>query len=114
MAEAAGWEFRAFPRDDNTDIMDEFLKDGQYQSIPTAVFYTSDHRYILHWIERPQKANTEMGQIGELFAGLDRETDRDEMRRRYDEFQRGDVWGSWRDATISEIIALLETAVAGD
>jgi hypothetical protein len=108
IAEAAGWEFRAFPRDENADIMSEFLKDGQHQSIPTAVFYARDHRYIAHWIERPAKAEAELGKIPELFAGLDREKDRDEMRRRYDDFQRGGVWASWRDATVTEIRALLE------
>jgi Thioredoxin len=111
MAEAAGWDLRLFPRDDNLDIMNEFLNHGEHQSIPTAVFYTRDHRYITHWIERPAKANAEMGQIQEQFAGLDREKDREEMRRRYDEFQRGPVWGSWRDATITEIRELLERAV---
>ena len=32
-------------------------------SIPTAVFYTSDHRYILHWIERPEVADQEQREI---------------------------------------------------
>ncbi len=108
MAEAAGWEFRAFPRDDNLDIMNEFLNQGLHQSIPTAVFYTNNHEYITHWIERPALANDQLGMIQDLFTGLDREKDRDEMRRRYDEFQRGEVWASWRDATIKEIRGLLE------
>jgi hypothetical protein len=30
------------------------------------------------------------------------------MRRRYDEFQQGPIWGSWRDATIEEITTLLQ------
>ena len=108
MAEVAGWDLRAFPRDDNLDIMNEFLNHGEHQSIPTAVFYTKDHEYIMHWIERPQKANAEMDEVGKLFEGLDREKDHQEMRRRYDEFQQGSVWASWRDATIDEITALLQ------
>ena len=40
MAEAAGWDIRVFPRDQHHDIMNEFLKEGQWMSIPTAVFYT--------------------------------------------------------------------------
>jgi hypothetical protein len=108
MAEAAGWDLRAFPRDDNLDIMNEFLNHGEHQSIPTAVFYTKDHEYIMHWIERPQKANAEMDEVGKLFEGLDREKDHQEMRRRYDEFQQGPVWASWRDATIDEITGLLQ------
>jgi hypothetical protein len=108
MAEAAGWDLRAFPRDENLDIMGEFLKHGEHQSIPTAVFYTKDHEYIAHWSERPAKADAEMGAVGELFKDLDAEKDRKEMRRRYDEFQQGPVWGSWRDATIDEIATLLQ------
>ena len=40
IAEAGGFEMRIFPRDSHLDIMDEFLKEGQWASIPTAVFYT--------------------------------------------------------------------------
>ncbi len=112
MAEAAGWDLRAFPRDENLDIMNEFLKNGEHQSIPTAVFYTKDHEYITHWSERPSKADAEMGEVGKLFEELDAEKDRKEMRRRYDEFQQGPVWGSWRDATIEEITALLQEKCA--
>jgi hypothetical protein len=112
MAEAAGWDLRAFPRDDNLDIMGEFLNQGEHQSIPAAVFYTRDHQYITHWIERPQKANAEMGEVAKLFEGLDREKDHQEMRRRYDEFQQGPIWASWRDATIEEITALLQEKCA--
>jgi hypothetical protein len=108
IAEAAGMELRIFPRDDNPDIMEEFLNQGQFQSIPVAVFYTRDHRYICHWIERPARANAELGEIQKLFEGLDREKDREEMRRRYDEFQRGPMWASWRDETVREVRALLE------
>ncbi len=108
IAEAAGMELRIFPRDDNLDIMEEFLKAGEHQSIPTLVFYTRDHRYIAHWIERPARASAELGEIPKLFEGLDREKDREEMRRRYDEFQRGPVWASWRDETVRELLELLQ------
>jgi hypothetical protein len=109
IAEAAGMELRIFPRDDNLDIMNEFLNRGESQSIPTLVFYTRDHRYIAHWIERPAKANAEMGEIPKLFEGLDREKDRDEMRQRYDDFQRGPVWASWRQETVRELLELLQS-----
>jgi hypothetical protein len=108
IAEAAGMELRVFPRDDNLDIMNEFLNHGEHQSIPAVVFYTLDHRYICHWIERPVKANAEMGEVQKLFAGLDREKDRDRMRDLNNEFQTGPVWASWREATVKEIRALLE------
>jgi hypothetical protein len=108
LAEAAGWDLRIFPRDENLDIMSEFLNHGEHQSIPTVVFYTRDHEYIAHWIERPALANAEMGEVAKLFEGLDREKDHQEMRRRYDDFQQGATWASWRDATITEVADLLQ------
>ena len=108
IAEAAGIELRIFPRDDNLDIMSEFLNQGEHQSIPVFAFYTRDHRCIAHWIERPAKANAELGEIPKLFADLDREKDREKMRERYDEFQRGPVWGSWRQETVRELRELLQ------
>ena len=63
IADAAGIEMRVFPRDSNMDIMNEFLKEGKYASIPTAVFYTREQRYICHWIERPALASREMEEV---------------------------------------------------
>ena len=103
IAEAAGLELRIFPRDENLDIMNEFLKGGEHQSIPTFVFYTGDHRYLAHWIERPAKANEEMGQVMALFQGKER----DEAMSLYNEFQRGPEWASWRQETVRELRDLL-------
>jgi hypothetical protein len=108
IAEAAGMDLRIFPRDDNLDVMNEFLNKGEHQSIPVFVFYTRDHDYICHWIERPAKANAELHEMRNIFEGLDREKDIQEMRRRNDEFQSGPIWGSWREATVAELRALLE------
>jgi hypothetical protein len=44
---------RVFLRDQNTDIMDEYLKDGKYKSIPTVVFFDDDFNELGRWIERP-------------------------------------------------------------
>lgn len=104
IAEAAGMEMRVFPRDENLDIMNEFLNRGEHQSIPTFVFYTRDHRYITHWIERPVKANAELDQVAQLIQGKERE----EARAAYNEFQRGPVWASWRQETVRELRELLK------
>jgi hypothetical protein len=73
LAEAGGLELRIFRRDgqrfgrsqrptlaeapdSNADLMTEFLneKNGQtWQSIPVAVFYTGDLRYLYHYVEYP-------------------------------------------------------------
>jgi hypothetical protein len=108
IAEAAGMELRVFPRDDNLDIMNEFLNQGEHQSIPTFVFYTRDHRYIAHWIERPTKANAEMGQVMALFQGKEKE----EALTAYNDFQRGPVWASWREETVRELRELLQESCA--
>ncbi len=104
IAEAAGMDLRVFPRDDNLDIMKEFLNQGEHQSIPVFVFYTQDHRYIAHWIERPAKANAELGEIQALFQGKEQE----EQRAAYREFQQGPVWASWRQETVRELRELLQ------
>ena len=107
LAEAAGMELRVFPRDENLDIMNEFLKDGEYQSLPTAVFYTRDHRYILHWIERPEKANEEMPEMRKLYEGRTREEAAPDVLK----FQQGGIWAGWRDATVTELRQKLEEKV---
>ena len=112
IAEASGIELRVFSRDQHKDIMAEFLKHGEHESIPVFVFYTSDHRYIAHWIERPARANEEMPQLRALTAPLQNTDITPEERKKaiqaYQDFQNGPVWGGWRDATIKEIRELLE------
>jgi thiol-disulfide isomerase/thioredoxin len=105
MAQAAGMELRIFPRDQNLDIMNEFLNQGKYQSIPTFVFYTRDHRYICHWIERPALANQEMHLLDDIRRL--REEDPERFRQEYEAFQQGPVWARWRQETVREIIQLL-------
>ncbi len=86
LAEAAGFEMRVFPRDQHLDIMNEFLKNGEFLSIPVAVFYTKDMRYICHWIERPVFADRERAQIQEevkrAMPGADDQAIRGETRTR--------------------------------
>lgn len=104
VAEASGIELRIFPRDQNLDIMEEFLMKGQFQSIPTIVFYTRDLRYICHWHERPLIANLQRAEIEkEVRASLPGASDQDvraEMRKRtlvlYPAWQQETVKG-WRE-----------------
>ena len=54
LAEASGkLNLRVFLRDQNLDLMDQFLKDGQHRSIPVFAFFDEDFRNLGHWIERP-------------------------------------------------------------
>jgi len=103
IAEACGMELRVFFRDQNKDIMAEFLKQGEHESIPTFIFYTGDHRYLCHWIERPALADEEMHLLLKIFEGRPRE----EALADYLAFQKGGVWAKWRRETVREIRDLL-------
>lgn len=64
IAEVAGMELRVFLRDENPDIMDEFLSnDGKSRAIPVFVFYTKDTRYITQFTERSAGAHAELSAI---------------------------------------------------
>ena len=112
IADAAGIPARFFNRDENKDIMAEFLKDGEYESIPVAVFYTKDHKEIGHFIERPALANREMKEkLGPMYARLRKpdmtEEEKAAARAENIAFQNGPIWGNWRQETIREVIAML-------
>jgi hypothetical protein len=58
IAEATGMELRIFYRDENPDVMDEFLSNGgKSRAIPVFVFYTADLRYIARFNERSASAH---------------------------------------------------------
>jgi hypothetical protein len=112
IAEAAGMDLRVFFRDQNKDIMAEFLNRGEHESIPTFVFYTREHDYIAHWIERPALANEQMPELRTLQEPLRNPDLPQEERQKYIQayiaFQHGPVWAGWRDAEAREIRELLE------
>ncbi len=106
IAEASGLELKVFPRDLNLDIMSEFLNRGEFQSIPTFVFYTADHKYLGHWIERPALANKE---IPEINAAIDRElAGKSDEEKRPERRKRTDSrWPVWQQESVKEILDLL-------
>ena len=112
VAEQTGMELRIFFRDQNKDIMSEFLNQGEFESIPTIVFYDGSHRYLGHWIERAVRANEEMEPLRGILSGIGRDTpEYEEARARYTE----ETWKlapSWRHAEVAEIRALIEGALA--
>jgi hypothetical protein len=112
LAEATGLDLKIFFRDENLDIMNEFLYKGEFQSIPTFVFYTKDHQYIGHWIEKAKKAREEQPILQQITGKMRDPELTEEQRKQYmDEyaaFQSGPVWDGWRQAQVSEIRELLE------
>ncbi len=123
IAEAMGIEYRFFERDQNKDIIAEYLNNGEFESIPVFVFYDRNHRELGHFIERPKLANEQMHLVREVLGDtspeaiarqLGREPNEDEIkefrakaREKYLEWQKGPEWAGWRDATVDEVIALL-------
>ncbi len=112
LADSAGVEVRVFPRDSNPDVMNEFLKEGKYQSIPTFVFYTEELGYICHWIERPELADRESSAIEaairEEKPDLDDRQFGIERRKRVSE-----RFPAWQQETVREINEMLERVVGG-
>jgi len=98
IAEASGMEFRAVERDQNKDVMAEFKKNGEFESIPVFVFYTKDHEYITHFIERSKYAEAH---IGDMRVGTEGMTQ--EQRQAHNAKFREENWGVWRQNTIDEL-----------
>jgi thiol-disulfide isomerase/thioredoxin len=113
LAEATGLELRVFKRDENKDIIAEFLKGGEFESIPVAVFYDKDLNEIAHFIERPVLANEEMRTLLVPMYQRMRKPDPTDAekaanKQEYIDFQNGPVWSNWRQETIRECIRLIE------
>ena len=45
---------RVFLRDQNEDLMNQYLKEGKYKSIPTVVFFDEEFNELGRWVERPE------------------------------------------------------------
>lgn len=111
LAEATGMDLKIFFRDQNIDIMNEFLYKGEFQSIPTLVFYDKDQNQIGVWHERAQKARDEMPIMGAIRTKMQdqelSEEERAKYMQEYEDFQKGPIWAGWRDAEVKEIRELL-------
>jgi hypothetical protein len=90
-AECPNIEHRIFLRDQNLDITDQYLKDGQHRSIPVFVLFDADFRELGHFIERPQSVTDFNRQQREQWAAenpqhadiLDFATASEESRKAY-------------------------------
>ena len=116
LCEATGLDLKIFFRDQHIDLMNEYLYKGEFQSIPTLVFFDKNHNELGVWHERAQKARDEMPQLSAISAKMRDESLSEDDRKKYMEeyaaFQKGPVWGGWRNAEVAEIRALLEAAVS--
>ncbi len=116
LCEATGLDLKIFFRDQNLDIMNEFLYKGEFQSIPTLVFYSKDMEQLGTWHERAQKARDEMPQLSEITGKMRNqelsEEERQKYMQEYEAFQQGPVWAGWRDAEVKEIREIAEGAAS--
>jgi selT/selW/selH-like putative selenoprotein len=62
-AESGKLNLRIFLRDQNLDIMEQYLKDGQFRSIPVFIFFDQNFRELGHWIERPAAMTTRVQEV---------------------------------------------------
>jgi hypothetical protein len=123
IAETMGIEMRVFERDQNKDLIQAYLKGGEFESIPVLVFFDKDHNELGHFIERPALANEQMPEMRtilgptrpeDIATELGHEPSEDEInefraksREKYLEWQKGETWAGWRSATVDEVIGLL-------
>jgi hypothetical protein len=122
IAEETGMELRIFLRDENPDIMDEFLSNGgKSRAIPVFVFYTRETRYITHFTERSAGAHAELASvIDEVKSQLNlpsETTFATVPEAKKQEFLREMIaritprFSDWRKESIKEMRALLSTAL---
>jgi len=90
MAEDASWEIRIFRRDSYPELIQLYLKEGLYRSIPVFIFFDENFNEIGHWVERPAAA-TEVIEEEQL-----------NLRRRLREEHKNE----WRQETIREVLEL--------
>ncbi|ACZ37566.1 thioredoxin family protein [Sphaerobacter thermophilus] len=61
-------DLRIFLRDENLDLMDQYLNQGKYRSIPVFVLYDADWNELGHFIERPAAMTEAMARESRRFA----------------------------------------------
>jgi selT/selW/selH-like putative selenoprotein len=95
---------RVFLRDQNLDLMDQYLKEGQYRSIPVFVFLDADFNELGFLIERPAQISALMGEAmakvrtEPVFDGIPPETSFGELPEAARERLR-EAWMAFRAET---------------
>jgi hypothetical protein len=68
-AESGKLDVRIFLRDENPDLMDQYLNQGQFRSIPAMVFFDDQFKELGRFIERPASVTERRAQHQrELYA----------------------------------------------
>jgi hypothetical protein len=105
IAEAAGLRddvtLRILLRDDNLDVMDQYLTDGS-RSIPKLVAFSEDGEERFTWGPRPESARKRFAELREAYDDKQRQIA--ELIEHYED-------GGWREAD-AELAAALRAGVA--
>ena len=88
----ANVEMRVFLRDKNPDLMDQYLNQGMYRSIPVFVFFDESMQEVARFIERPPAQTEEI------------EKKMLEVRRAL----RAERYPEWREGVVREIRSILK------
>jgi hypothetical protein len=125
LAEAYDLPLRIFLRDQNHDLIDQYLKEGKFRSIPVFVLYDSDWNELGHFSERPDDVTQQMAKESRRFAlenshleGVNRSYENmpDETRALIRENSSRFRWDSmldWNRIFLDEIKAIAASAKAG-
>ncbi|MBM2824970.1 MAG: hypothetical protein HW402_634 [Dehalococcoidales bacterium] len=100
IVQASGMDMRVFPRDQNLDIMNLYLNQGKFMSIPVFAFFGQNLNPLFQWIERPKAATRFMEEIAAELAKvkLGEEELRQERRKRSQVMA-----DKWRQETVKEL-----------
>ena len=85
-------DMRIFLRDKNKELMDQYLNQGMYRSIPVFAFFDENMKEVARFIERPPAQTEEI------------EKKMLETRRAL----RAERYMDWRDGVVKEIRSLLK------
>jgi len=85
-------ELRVFLRDKNPDLMDQYLNQGIYRSIPVFAFFDESMTEVARFLERPKEQTEEI------------EKKMLEVRRAL----RAERYTDWRSGVVKEIRSLLK------
>lgn len=123
--EVDGVELRVFQRD-KTDLINSYLNQGEYKSIPVFVFMDSNWNELGHFIERPakateamseestrfQRANPDLEGVARSYANMPDET-REKVRANAGRF-RWDNFDTWNGYFFDEVKSIVagQAAVA--
>lgn len=63
LCEAAGLELRSFIKEENMDLMEQYLWRHKYESIPVVVFFNNDFEELGTWFERPASSTKSLAEM---------------------------------------------------